>query len=402
MKGHFYRRGCSCKKKRCTCGSKWAFTIDIGIDPITGKRKQKVKSGFNTKEEAEASAAALIHELNQGIYAEETDLTFYEFANQWLPIYSEAKDVKPGTIRVRLHEINKLLPYFAQLKLKDITRKGYQDALNHLKERGYSDSTREGIHRTGRMIFRKALELELIKKDPTEFAYLKKDKKTIEQLEEEEVPKYLEKEELALFLKTAKERGLELDYLIFLILSYTGIRVGELVALKWKDIDFVNQTISITKTYYNPNNNTVKFLLVTPKTKKSRRKVVVDKDVIQALKIHKEKQEKVIQQLGDDYYNQDFIFAKSERQAGYPIVIKMVQLRMARLLTLADLNTELTPHSLRHTHTSLLAEAGVALEQIMDRLGHSDDQITKNVYLHVTKEMKKEASQKFSQLMRSL
>ena len=68
---------------------------------------------------------------------------------------------------------------------------------------------------------------------------------------------------------------------------------------------------------------------------------------------------------------------------------------MARLFTIAGINQELTPHSLRHTHTSLLAEAGVALEQIMDRLGHSDDQITKNVYLHVTQEMKKEASQKF-------
>ncbi|MDI2586891.1 tyrosine-type recombinase/integrase [Psychrobacillus sp. NEAU-3TGS] len=67
---------------------------------------------------------------------------------------------------------------------------------------------------------------------------------------------------------------------------------------------------------------------------------------------------------------------------------------MARLLTLANLYPELTPHSLRHTHTSL--------EQIMDILGHSDDQITKNIYLHFTKEMKKEASQKFSQLMRSL
>ncbi len=78
----------------------------------------------------------------------------------------------------------------------------------------------------------------------------------------------------------------------------------------------------------------------------------------------------------------------------------MVQLRMARLLTLAHLNTDLTPHSLRHTHTPLLGEAGVALEQIMDRLGHSDDQITKNIYLHITKEMKKEASHKFAQLMR--
>ncbi|RST61777.1 hypothetical protein D5F11_002385 [Siminovitchia terrae] len=70
----------------------------------------------------------------------------------------------------------------------------------------------------------------------------------------------------------------------------------------------------------------------------------------------------------------------------------------ARLLKLSALNQELPPHSLR----SLLAEAGVGLEQIMDRHGHSDDSTTRNVYLHITKEMKKEASQKFTQLMRSL
>ncbi|KGX84321.1 MULTISPECIES: site-specific integrase [Pontibacillus] len=402
MKGHFYRRGCKCKKKKCTCGSKWAFTIDIGIDPITGKRKQKTKSGFNTEQEAEAAAAALIHEVNEGTYLEESDKTFSEFTIEWLPIYSDSKDVKPGTIRVRLHEIGKLLPYFAQLKLKDITRKMYQDALNDLKEQGYSDSTREGINRTGRMIFRKALELELIKKDPTEFAYVKKDKKTIEQLEEEEVPKYLEKEELALFLETAGIHGLEHDDLVFLILAYTGIRVGELVALKWKDVDFKNHTISITKTYYNPNNNALEYQLLPPKTRKSRRKIVVDEDVINALKEHKKVQNKVIEQLGNDYYNQDFIFAKMERQFGYPIVIKNVRDHMKRLLKIAGLNEDLTPHSLRHTHTSLLAEAGVSLEQIMDRLGHTDDQTTKNVYLHVTQEMKKEASQKFSELMRSL
>jgi integrase len=402
MKGHFYRRGCTCKKKKCSCGSKWAFTIDIGIDPITGKRKQKVKSSFNTKQEAEESATALIHELNQGTYLEETDKTFSDFAKEWLPVYSEAKDVKPGTIRVRLHEIGKLLPYFSQLKLKDINRKMYQDALNDLKVQGYSESTRDGVNRTGRMIFRKALELELIKKNPTEFAYVKKDKKTIEQLEEEELPNYLEKEELALFLKTAKERGLEHDYLAFLILSYSGIRVGELIALKWKDIDFVHHTISITKTFYNPSNNALKYQLVTPKTRKSRRKIIVDEDVINALKEHKKVQEAVIERLGAAYYNQDFIFAKMERQYGYPIVIKNVRDRMKRLLRIAGLNEDLTPHSLRHTHTSLLAEARVSLEQIMDRLGHTDDQITKNVYLHVTLEMKKEASQKFSELMRSL
>ena len=107
----------------------------------------------------------------------------------------------------------------------------YQDALNDSNDQRYSDSIREGIHGTGRVTFRMALEMELIKKKPTEFVYLKKDKKTVEQLDEE-IPKHLEKEALALFLKTTEEYGLKHDYLMFLILSYTRLRVGELVALK--------------------------------------------------------------------------------------------------------------------------------------------------------------------------
>ena len=75
---------------------------------------------------------------------------------------------------------------------------------------------------------------------------------------------------------------------------------------------------------------------------------------------------------------------------------------MRRLLRLSNLNVGLSPHSLRHTHTSLLAEAGVGLPEIMDRLGHEDDETTKNIYLHVTKTMRKEASQKFSELMKNL
>src|SRR5690554_5244897 len=103
------------------------------------------------------------------------------------------------------------------------------------------------------------------------------------------------------------------------------------------------------------------------------------------------------------YYDKDFVFAQEdEENAGYPPYIKLIAIRMARLLRLSDLKTELTPHSLRHTHTSLLAEAGVSLEQIMARLGHKDDDTTKNIYLHVTKPKKKEASQKFAELMRSL
>ncbi|MGG3272578.1 tyrosine-type recombinase/integrase [Priestia aryabhattai] len=402
MKGHFHRRGCTCKKKRCNCGATWSFVVDIGRDPATGKRKQKTKGGFRTKQEAESAAMELIYELNQGLYVQEKDVTFHDFAKEWLLMYSQKNNVKPGTIRIRQHEINKLLPYFSLLKLKDIKAKRYQDALNDLKEKGYADNTLDGVHRTGRMIFKKAIEMKMIKTDPTEFAYLKKDRKTIEELEKQEIPKYMEKEELALLLQTSFQKGLDLDYLVFLTLSYTGMRVGELVALKWKDIDFNDNTISITKTYYNPTNNTREYQLVPSKTRKSKRTLVVDEAVITVFKEHMELQGKTKERLGEAYLDDGFVFAKHDRHPGYPIFIKTVENRMARLLKLANLNPDLTPHSLRHTHTSLLAEAKVGLEEIMDRLGHCDDETTKNVYLHVTKEMKKEASHKFAQLMRSL
>lgn len=226
--------------------------------------------------------------------------------------------------------------------------------------------------------------------------------KTIEELEENQIPKYMEKEELYLFLETAKKQGLEMDYLAFLILSYTGMRIGELVCLKWNDINFKENSIRIIKTYYNEKNNTVEFSLELPKTQGSIRTIVVEDMIMEELKKHRTAQKKVIKRLGDAYYNEGFIFGKSERHPGYPMLIKTVANRMKRLLKTAGLNQELTPHSLRHTHTSLLAEAGVGLEEIMDRLGHVEDETTRLIYLHVTEELKREASQKFGQLMRSL
>lgn len=390
MKGYFRKRG-----------NKWSYTIDIGRDPATGKRKQKTISGFKTKKEAQEAAALIQVELTQGTYIEEKNITFEEFAPQWLRIYENQNEVKPGTVRIRQHEINRLLDYLAKLPLKDITRYQYQHALDDLKERGFADNTVSGVHNTGRMIFKKARELEIIKKDPTEFAVPKRSKKTIEELEQEEIPLYLEKEELHLFLQTSEEQGLDMDNVIFPLLAYSGMRIGELVALKWKDIDFHENTITITKTVYNPKNNVKKIELVPPKTKSSKRTIVIDTDVMKKLRKHLHYQNEMKMFLRDSYNDQGFVFASIENNPGYPMHRKTIENRMRRLLKLAGLNDELTPHSLRHTHVSLLAEAGVSLELIMERMGHSDDKTTKDVYLHVTKTAKKEASQKFSELMKS-
>jgi integrase len=391
MQGYFRKRG-----------STWSFTVDIGIDPKTGKRKQKTRSGFRTKKEAQMEAAKLQQELGQGTYVNEKDTMFKDFVRDWLKQYGGS--VKISTVRVRGHESGKLLSYFGGLKVKQVTKKMYQDALYDLYKKGYAINTITGIHSTGRMIFKKAMELEIIKSDPTQYAKLPRPIYTIEELEsEKETVKYLEKEELALFLRTAKEKGLERDYEIFLTLAYSGLRVGELCALMWRDLTPKEFTLSVTKTYYNPRNITKDYQLLPPKTKNSRRVIELDPVVFKELEKLKGRQNELKMLNRNIYYDKDFVFAKTGgNYLGYPELIKTIQNRMNRILKLSGLNTALTPHSLRHTHTSLLAEAGVGIHEIMERLGHIEDDITKRVYLHVTKTMKTEASRKFGQLMRNL
>jgi integrase len=402
MRGHFYKPNCKCpKEKKCTCGAKWGFLIDVGINPTTGKRKQKFKGGFKTKKEAELSASAFKLELNRGSYIEEKDITFEQYAEDWLKWYESTGKVKISTIRVRNHEIGRLSKYFAKLQIRSITKKKYQDALNDLKSTGLATSTLEGVHVTGRMIFRKAVEEDVIKIDPTQYAYVPKLQKTVEELEaEEELPKYLEKKDLVNFLHTAKFKGLERDYVIFMLLAYTGLRAGELCALKWSDIDMVEQTISITKTYYNPKNNIKEYKLLPPKNPGAKRVINVESDLIDVLEDHKTLQNKTRMKYRNSYYDHDFVIAQMNGDRGYPEYIKKIENRMHRLLKYSGLNRDLTPHSLRHTHCSLLAEAGVPLHEIQDRLGHKDDATTRHIYLHVTKAKKKEASFKFSEILK--
>jgi len=380
-------------------GKTWYYSIDIGKDH-NGKRKKQKRGGFRTKKEAQDAAALVQTDLLHNTFVIEKDITFREFSKDWFKNYS--MQVKKSTARIRQHEIDKLKQYFDLIKMKDITKKQYQDSLIDLQKNGFATNTISGVHGTARMIFKKAVELDVIKTDPTQYARPPRKVETLEEIEKStDIPNYLEKDELSTFLRFAHDAGMEFDYTIFLVLAYTGIRAGELCALKWQDIDFNEQTIKISRTYYNPKNNIQDYELQPPKTKTSRRTIHVSKRVINELKIHRAKQNKFKMLNKDRWHDEDFVFC-TNRYPGYPIYIKLIENRMDRLLRISGLNQELTPHSLRHTHTSLLAEAGVSLEEIMERLGHSDDDTTRKVYLHVTKDMKKEAAHKFDTLMDNL
>jgi integrase len=143
--------------------------------------------------------------------------------------------------------------------ISKITKKMYEELIFELNDR-YSKNFMDGIHACGRMLFRKAVKDGAMKINPTEDFKMPKKQQTVEELEkEEEDIIFWEKEELALFLKLSYSDGLEMDPLIFTVLSYTGLRIGELLALKWGDFNDKQGTLRVTKTLYNPTNHIEKY-----------------------------------------------------------------------------------------------------------------------------------------------
>jgi integrase len=258
----------------------------------------------------------------------------------------------------------------------------YQDRINELSGK-YKRNYVSGIHACGRMLFQHAIDLGFIKINPTSNVHLPKQQAKVEELEnEKEEIKFLEKEELAAFLKLSKTDGLEMDDLVFTTLAYTGIRIGELLALKWTDIDMDQNRLRVTKTLYNPNNNYREYQLLTPKTTRSIRTIRIDEMLVGLLRKHRIKQNETKLKNRKIYNDCSFIFARDD---GYPQLRKVIEIRLKRLFKKAE-----------------LIEAGVGIKEIQQRLGHTDINTTMNIYAHMTANMEEKASHQFSELMKDL
>lgn len=380
-------------------GKKWAYRAYAGKDPITGKDKQTSKSGFLTKKDAQLAAALFERQFHNNEYVEPSKITFEAICKDWLHHYL-SQGAKESSHRARRIALTHVVNEFGEIPIQKITKKAYQDSIDNLSNQ-FSRNYVSSIHSSANLVFGYAKENKLIKEIPTKDIKLPKKKKTVADLEQDNdiKEKFLEKEELEEFLTVTKKEGLEGDLLAFTMLAYTGLRIGELIALKWSDIDIDNHTLRVYKTYYNPNNNKLKYQLLTPKTESSIRTISIDPVLVNLIAQHKLDQEKIIAKNEPFYHDNDFIFATNE---GYPKTIKAISIRLQRLLKKTKIKKEITPHSFRHTNTSLLIEANVHIKEIQERLGHSDINTTMDIYAHMTKNIKKEASNKFSNLMKDL
>ena len=373
----------------------YMYRTYVGKDPVTGKDKYVSKSGFRNKKDAEFAELIIKRQVHNGEYLEPVKITFSRLVSQWIDHYSV--DAKESSVRARQKAVNVAVNEFGEYQLYQITKNVYQTFIDNMSKK-YSKNYVDSIHSSSDMAFQYAKEMKYIKEVPSDGVKRPKKRKTVEELENENIKEqFLEKHELMTFLSGAKEHGLDNDFVLFTLLAYSGCRIGELQALKWSDIDFKAHTIRITKTYYNPNNNKRSYKLTPPKTDSSIRTLSIDPAVIKLLQDHKNIQDELKQINHEFYVDNNFVFTGNE---GYPMVYRTVADRMIRLMAMTDVKKHITPHSFRHSHVALLIEANVHIKEIQERCGHADIATTMNIYAAMTKDMKKEASTRFSNLMK--
>jgi integrase len=357
----------------------WSYTIELPRGP-NGERRQKYKGGFESRREAIKEATAIESEVFSGDYIPDNELTISELIDLWILVYKPT--VKISSFATREIEINHVRNLTGTLKVQDFSKRYYQETINRIvKEKGIRFARR--IHIVFNMLFKYAIRIDLLKSNPTEGCWLPKieDKKTD--------ISYLEKAELSLFLSIAKEYDLYYEVLRFL--AYSGCRVGEAVALTWDDID--GNTVTINKTLYFLNGKHSGEHIQNPKTKASNRQIIIDDETLAIISKLKTKQlERRLQGLEPT----NFIFTKPN---GSIVKAARVNAFFKIILRRAGIDKKLTLHSLRHTHASILAAAGVPLEEVQKRLGHSNDEITRNIYYHVTAERKSAAMDMFVKYM---
>ncbi|RED54765.1 tyrosine-type recombinase/integrase [Cohnella lupini] len=393
-------------------GNGFTYRYDVPVVRPDGSpdRKQKETMQFPTPLDAYQAGVLIEAEQIKGTYVDEDNVLFTEWAPKAIELHAYLNGIKRQTKDMYLHQLVRAKEYFVGRKLKDITDPDYQLFLMFLhKDLELDRGTISMIHAKMKIIFRMGKKHKLIANNPTEDAKIPADEVSLEDMLAPEIPRYLEKEELALLIRTMKvianEQTDQLETFgwnqaarITNLLSRTGLRIGESMALIPSNFDLTEHTIRVVATV-NVSKGMKNYFLSTPKNKKPRT-VDITNSVISTV----EEQVKAVKALrlmfGPSYYRDHaFIFINYKHLPGYPIGYEDYADKLKIALSRAGLPESITPHKLRHTYTSLGAEAGMTLEEIQAQLGHSKDEVTKRIYLHVTQARRKTNADRLEQLL---
>ncbi len=378
MKGYFRKRG-----------SKWSFSIDVGRDPETGKRKQKTVSGFKTKKEAEKACAELISQIENNEYIKESTDDYESYLLEYMENVAK-HSIRPSTYELQLFICKKhIIPEIGNLKLKDIKPRHLQALYSRKMYTGLAASYIRNMHAIISKSLRKAAEWGAIKENIASLV-------TPPRIEKRQVRTW-DLEETNKFLQEIKKRktGNSKLYIAYILAIYCGMRKGEILGLRWKDCDLEKGIIRIQQTLVKTKG---KLYFQEPKTKGSIRTIKVPDLAIQTLKAHKLKQKEIKLATSSAYEDHDLVVANwtgsmidpADINADFKIACKFADVPQIRF------------HDLRHTHATLLLQLGENPKVVSERLGHADVSITLNTYSHVLPTMQENLAQNFNTAMQNI
>ncbi|MBS5800063.1 MAG: site-specific integrase [Clostridiales bacterium] len=358
--------------------------INIGRDK-NGRIKYKSIYG-RTKKEVKEKIRAFTTDLdNYGKPLDNTSITLSEWTYKHL-FTNIQPTVVPGTFEryMSIYNTHIKASVIGDMKVKDIQQMHLQHYFNEKKS--LSKSSLKKIYELLNKSFKFAISNNLIRLNPIESVKLPSSEVKTKETE------ILTLDEQKAYMKVLEHHKQGILYLTAL---YTGMRIGEVLALKWHHIDFDNATISVCETirrvrvYENDGASESKLITKSPKTQKGYREIPIPKPLLLELKKHK---------LSSYKSNDKLVFCT---KTGTPLQYTYVWKTHRTLCKKACIRPT-TIHALRHTFASRSIEAGIDVKTVSELLGHTDTQITWNTYVHSTNDSKKAAADTMGKLYQSL
>lgn len=357
----------------------------IGVDPLTGKTKESSKRGFKNPTEAKTALARIELSIREGTYQKPRVETYQDVYNLWVVQY-ERKVEESTFVKTTGIFKNHILPLLGEYKIDKINVDICQKAVNKWAD----DLVKfRAVKYYAALVMDFAIKHEYIKKDPfalVDMAVSLKKKQASKKVNKEN---FYTREQLIEFLTCFKKENNVKAYTLFRLLAFSGMRKGEALALTWNDIDFKNNEILINKAL---SRGKVNQLYVKSTKTGVVRAIKMDKHTMAILKNWRKKQKEDYLILGFNTMRANqLVFSNEQNEFMQPTKTRKWILHVQKKYGLETITT----HGLRHTHCSLLFEAGATIKEVQDRLGHSDVKTTMNIYAHVTKKAKEAAIQKF-------
>lgn len=367
-------------------GEFWQVRGYLGLDDATGLEQQFSKRGFKTKKEARSAYERAKTDFLKGIQAlDNRHLTYEQVYHEWLENYT--KDVKESTAHatIRIFELY-ILPEIGKIKIDKLHHRRLQRLVNEWHEQ-YKKYKK--IFNYMNNVLNYAYRMNYIKENPTKRVIVPKPKRQ----EKKDDTVFYTRQELETFMQALYQETSLKWVAFFRLLAFTGIRRSEALALTWGDIDFKNQLLKISKTLSIGYGHKV-ILSDSPKTEDSERIITLDPKTCTILKQWKHEQAEKLIGFGYNAINpKQLLFNKWESNSY--LNLSAPRNAMTRICKKHGLK-QIKIHGFRHTHCSLLFEAGVPMKDVKERLGHSNIQTTMDIYTHVTKESRDKSAQLFA------